>query len=67
MRSEATTIIDGVEFSINYNGKVKTLRSLNKDENGFYITLQYTNDEEKRKQVEECLYDFFAREIGETT
>ncbi|MDT0160478.1 hypothetical protein [Bacillus sp. AG4(2022)] len=56
-------MIDGVEFAISYNGAVKTLKSLHKDEDGFYITLEYSNDEDKRKQVEEHLYDFFAREI----
>ncbi|MGD6876995.1 hypothetical protein ACQCVJ_10915 [Bacillus infantis] len=59
----ATKIIDGVEFVISYNGAVKTLKSLHKDEDGFYITLEYTNDVEKRNQVEEHLYNFFAREI----
>jgi hypothetical protein len=58
-----TTIINGVEYAISYNGKSKTLRSLHKNKNGFYVTLEYSNDEDKKKQVEEHLYDFFAREI----
>jgi len=58
-----TTVIDGIEFSIEETEDETILRSLQKDEFGFHCTMRFTKDKEKSDKAKEAIYNFFAREM----